>query len=152
MGHGASPFSVSTLHYIGSYPWAPREAVSGNLGCYRQDQWGWTGVRSGPASACKDLCSLTCLRFKVPLGRTTRNLQAIATGMFDSYPNNDHILAINVFPLYESQEVWVLSPLLLSDCAQVTLSLWASLPSIIRWGSWTQWSWRRDSVLLCSNG
>lgn len=69
---------------------------------------------------------------KPNLGGTTQNLQAIATGMLDSHPNNEHILAINVFPLWESQEVWVWGLVLLGDYAQVTLSLWASLPSIIR--------------------
>lgn len=63
---------------------------------------------------------------------TTQNLQAIATSVLDSYPNNEHILGINVFPIWESQEVWVWGLVLLGDCAQVTLSLWASLPSIIR--------------------
>lgn len=49
--------------------------------------------------------------------------------MLDLIPNDHHILAINVVPLWESQEAWILGPVL-GDPAQATASLWALLLSI----------------------
>ena len=141
------PLSDSTVHWMGPFPRA-HEACICELSCHQR---GWTSIDQGFGGLQVSLLgSILAPLLQNPEGLLLETW-AIDAGVLDLIPNDHHILATNVVRLWESQEAWILGPVL-GDPAQATASLWALLLSIIKWRSGTQWSWRTASVLLWRNG